>query len=108
MGIPYVYRLRQFPAFRQRSFIYPFEMGELEQALNEKGALVVHTEIFLPLSLSEQSLTPRDKDQVLSFVFRAEQAGKGGELSQVFHQISELPATVLKKVLREEGWTLVL
>ncbi len=108
MGIPYVHRLWQDPALKGTSFLYPFEMRERREALNERGSINVHAEVFLPIVPFARDLFPKDKNQVLSFVSRAERKGGTGELAEVFSQVWELPCKIQKKVLKEEGWALII
>lgn len=107
VGIPYVHRLRREPSLEGVSFVYPFELDEITVALNRRGGISVHSEIFLPTSHYSLALFPKDKGQVLAFVAKATRTWKTKEFYENFYQVLRLPGQTKEKVLKEEGWAIV-
>jgi precorrin-8X/cobalt-precorrin-8 methylmutase len=103
MGIPVVEGLRDHPALREVSQVWPFETGlSLQHAT---GPRIVHAEIWPGAVRLDASLHPiRDAAQVLTLARHLAHLDRSGALAEWFAPRLDPDETGI--VTREEGWIL--
>ena len=112
LGIPRVLALRDDPAFKGFSSVWPFETGFTSQPSRDRGPWILHAEIWPGIVADtdiehEKSLTGtiHDQAQVRLMCRWAESEDDAGRLGSWFDS-SVLPSDADHSISEEEGWIL--
>lgn len=112
LGVPRVLGLRDEPALRARSRLWPFETGFATDplaaaGLGPGGPALLHAEIWPGVCPLDPEFHPvRDAAQVLSLAHHLARLDEARALGRLFEAPADLPAAARAECEAEEGWIL--